>query len=619
MSIEELERPNRIDEDKIEKLKELFPEAFGDGKLNIEILREEIETIDDELIEESKEEFYGLQWVGKREARRLASLAPEGTLIQVNGEGLNEEETNNILIEGDNLEVLRIMQKSYSRKIKMIYIDPPYNTGNDFIYPDDYKEQIENYLQKSGQADEEGLLTSNPKASGRYHANWLSMMYPRIKLAKNLLQKDGLIFVSIDENEQANLKILMDEIFGEENYVDSIIWKKRYGGGAKEKYLVTLHETILVYAKSINDLPEIFVPLSEDDIKRYYKSKDSNFEIRGPYRTHPLEATKSVGERKNLIYPIPGPDGNEIWPEKQWWWDKDRVSKALEKGELEFVKTKNNTYTVHTKQYLRDENGIIRKTKAQSIIDDIYTQHGTKEIERLFGDSTVFTFPKPSELIKRLISIADVKQNEIILDFFAGSGTTGHAVFAINDEDKLERNFILVQIPEKVGKNGYDTIADITKERLKRVINELEETDLSNKVSDRGFKVFKLEKSNLKKWNTVRGKNVSFLQENLDLFTQSPFIEEPRNQDVITELMFSQGFPFNSNIEKKELMENEIWIVKHEDVPYSLLVCLDNNISNNTEKFLTSSFEESTFICLDNALSNEQKVLLSEAMNVKTI
>ncbi|MEK4086088.1 site-specific DNA-methyltransferase [Psychrobacillus sp. FSL K6-1415] len=620
MSIEELKRPERIDEDRIEKLKELFPEAFSDGYVNIEILKEEIEVLNDDFIDENKDEFYGLNWVGKREARKLASVPFQGTLVQENNEGMNEENANNVFIEGDNLEVLRMMQKSYASKIKMIYIDPPYNTGNDFIYPDNYKEPVETYLQFTGQADESGLLTSNPKASGRYHANWLNMMYPRLKLAKNLLQKNGLIFISIDENEQANLKLLLDEIFGEENYVDTIIWKKRYGGGAKEKYLVTVHEYIIIYARNINYLPELFVPLSEEDIKRYYKSKDSNYEIRGAYRTHPLEATKSVGERKNLIYSIPGPNGEEIWPEKQWWWDKERVITALENGELEYVKTKKGTYTVHTKQYLKDENGVIRKTKAQSLIDDIYTQHGTKEIERLFGDSTVFTFPKPTELIKRLINIADVKDGEIVLDFFAGSGSTGHAVWSSNSEDGKDKKFILVQLPEQVNKNGYDTIADVTKERLKLAITELKR-EQGKKIDDldMAFKVFKLKKSNIKKWDNYSGEDVDLLSQNIDLFNSSPFISEASVRDIVLEIMLTQGFPFNSTITLKNQNSNELWIVMHEDIPFALIVCLDEKLKFETAKYLSSSFGNSAFICLDNALSNEEKIILSESMNVKTI
>lgn len=618
MSIEELNRPVRTDEERIEKLKELFPEAFSDGKLNAQILYSEIEGINEEFVEDHSEEYYGLQWTGKKEARKNSFLAPKGTLKLEKNEGINEGNTNNIFIEGDNLEVLRIMQKSYSGRIKMIYIDPPYNTGNDFVYSDDYKEPVDNYLQKTNQKDELGLLTSNPKANGRFHANWLNMIYPRLRLAKNLLQKDGVIFVSIDENEQANLKLIMDEIFGEENFVDSIVWKKRYGGGPKEKYLVTLHETILLYARNINELPEIMVPLSEDDIKRYYKSKDSNYDLRGPYRTHPLEATKSVGERKNLIYPISGPEG-EIWPRKQWWWDKDRVVEAQKNGELEIVKTRDGDYTVHSKQYLKDENGIIRKTKAQSIIDDVFTQHGTKEIEKIFGDSTVFTFPKPTELLKKLISIANVKENEIVLDFFAGSGTTGHALLEKDLDEKMKRNFILVQLPEVIDNKIYPNIAEITKERLKRVIEGIEEKKNTDSSLDNGFKVFKLQKSNLRKWNVYKDNDLEELNRNVDLFTNSPFEEKAEVEDIIIELMILQGFPLDSKILEEEINGNYIWIIQHEVVPFYLIINLDEKLQESTGEYLAANFKNSMFICIDDALSNKQKVTLSEVLNVKTI
>lgn len=248
MPIEELKRPERVDEERIEKLKELFPNAVQDGILNLEILKEEVTALNYEN-EESNEEFFSFNWSGKKEARKLAFLPPEGTLRFSEGDGVDEESTKNILIEGDNLEVLRILQKSYTGKIKCIYIDPPYNTGKDFVYKDDFKLPVEKYLQKSGQADEQGLLTSNPKSGGRYHANWLNMMYPRLRLARNLLKDDGVIFVSIDDNEHANLKQIMDEIFGEENFVTNIVWQKKFAPQNDATYFSDMHDFIVVYAK----------------------------------------------------------------------------------------------------------------------------------------------------------------------------------------------------------------------------------------------------------------------------------------------------------------------------------------------------------------------------------
>jgi len=303
--MKELKKTERNDEDIIERLKELFPVAFKDGKLVPEILNEEVSALQDDKIESGEDEYFNFSWAGKRESRKLAFQPHEGSLKLASGEGIAESETNNILIEGDNLEVLRILQKSYSRKIKCIYIDPPYNTGKDFVYKDDFKDSVERYLHKTGQADEEGLLTSNPKASGRYHANWLNMMYPRLKLARNLLKDDGVIFVSIDDNEHSNLKLMMDEIFGEENFVTNIVWQKKYSPQNDATYFSDMHDFILVYAKkkkqsksdeygwNRNLIPRTF------EQNKLYKNPDND--PRGPWKSGDL-LVKTYSEQYN--YPI---------------------------------------------------------------------------------------------------------------------------------------------------------------------------------------------------------------------------------------------------------------------------------------------------------------------------
>jgi adenine-specific DNA-methyltransferase len=243
-------------------------------------------------------------------------------------------------------------------------------------------------------------------------------MYPRLKLARNLLSDDGLIFISIDDNEIHNARKLTDEIFGESNFIDCVIWKKRYGGGAKEKFMISLHEYILVYAKNVNGLENFEIPLTPESIERYYKLKDSNFELRGPYRTHPLEATKSMGERKNLMYGIKAPDGSIVFPKRQWLWGEERANEALKNGELEFIKSKEGTWSIHTKQYLKELNGEIRTGKPFSIIDDVFSQHGTNEIIELFGNAQIFSFPKPTSLLKYLINVGLSNKEGIILVFF---------------------------------------------------------------------------------------------------------------------------------------------------------------------------------------------------------
>jgi len=320
-----------------ERLSTLVPEAFADGKLNWEVLRESLgehfETDDRQA------EHFGLVWPGKRDARRLATLPSRGALLPSHGEGVNDSRTNNIFIEGDNLEVLKLLLKAYAGRVKMIYIDPPYNTGNDFVYSDDFTDPLGEYLRRTGQADEEGILTTNTRSDGRFHSNWLSMIYPRIRLMRSLLREDGVIFISIDDNEVHNCRAVMSELFGEENYIETFVWKKSYGGGAKERFAVTQHEYVLMYARDRAALPELWLPPDPGAEAKYYKFRDKKYATRGPYRVKPLEASKSMDPRANLVYPIPIPDGGTTLPKRQWWWSQERTKAALAADELVFTTT----------------------------------------------------------------------------------------------------------------------------------------------------------------------------------------------------------------------------------------------------------------------------------------
>ena len=567
--------------DKLNKLKEIVPEAFTEDKVDWEKLKA---AFGDDVNFDN--ERYNLNWAGKSDAFRVLQQRTPATLIPIKDESVNFDNTENVFIEGENLEVLKVLQKSYFGKIKMIYIDPPYNTGNDsFIYPDKFSESKDEYLKRIGDKSEEGYLLKegffrkNSKDSGHYHSNWLTMMYPRLYIARNLLKDDGVIFVSIDDNEVHNLRMIMNEIFGEENFIDSIIWKKRYGGGAKEKYLVSVHEYALFYAKDKTALSDLFIPYNEEDIERYYKLRDSNFEIRGPYRTHPLEATKSMDERKNLVYGIPHPDGSEIWPKRQWLWSKERAYKTLKDNELEFLKDKNDNWTVHTKQYLKDDKGVERLTKSFSIIDDIFTQHGTNEFINLFENAKIFSFPKPSAYVKNFLNLGlEKNSNDIVLDFFAGSGTTAQAVLEINKEDSGSRKFILVQLPEKIDesseafKAGYKTIAEICKERIRRVVKKLEANDQEVKDKNQtklelsedqspeklkqvqldkmGCQVFKLSPSNFKHWRSDLIESQEDLNKMIELFdTQlKPGAQE---LNMLYELMLKSGYTLTDKIEEQ--------------------------------------------------------------------
>jgi len=571
-------------QDRLEKLKADFPEIFTEGRIDIEKFKA---TFTDDII--FNNERYVLNWAGKSDAFKVLQIPTTATLKPQPEESVNFDTTENIFIEGENLEVLKVLQKSYYGKIKCIIIDPPYNTGNDsFIYPDSFKENKTDYEKRIGEKDEEGYLMKegmfrkNSKDSGHYHSNWLSMMYPRLFLAKNLLREDGVIFVHIDDNEVHNLRMIMNEIFGEENFIDSICWKKKYGGGAKEKYLVSVHEYILVYAKDILSLPEILVEFDLEKARRFYKYKDEKFETLGYYRTHPLEAVKSFDIRENLKFSIIAPDGTEVHPKRQWRWSKERFEEALKKDEVIFTKNRDNEWVLYSKQYLNDESGEQRKTKAQSVLDDIYTQEGTKEIVDIFGDAKIFTFPKPIRLLKKIIEIGGVEDNDIILDFFAGSATSAQAIIELNQEDEKNRKFILAQLPElcdpegEAYKAGYKTIADISKERIRRAIKKIETEqaeeqkkkegqinfgdEAESKAIDLGFKAFKLSPSNFKIWrgNEINEEN---LVQQLDAFT-NPVREGSEQENMLYELVLKTGYSLTDKIEKKEsfysIKDNEL-------------------------------------------------------------
>ncbi len=604
-----------------EQLRDLFPQAFTEGKIDFDKLRE---SLGEEL--DSRPERYSFSWAGKRDAIRLLQTPSRATLVPAKKESINFDETNNIFIEGDNLEVLKLLYKSYFSRVKMIYIDPPYNTGNDFVYPDNFADPLDTYLKLTGQKTSEGnLLTSNPETSGRYHSAWLSMMYPRLFVARQLLREDGLIFISIDDNEVHNLRMVMNEIFGEENFIDTIIWKKRYGGGAKEKYLVTLHEYVLVYARNKETLGPLFIPNDPQAVERYYKLKDEKHEVRGPYRTHPLEATKSMGERKNLIYPIPAPDGTQAMPKRQWLWSKERALKALKNNELEFIKGKDG-WTVHTKQYLKDEEGIVRQAKAFSVIDSVYTQHGTNEIIELFGDIQVFPFPKPTGLIKPLLQIAtSTDEDDIVMDFFSGSCTTAQALLEQNREDGGNRRLILVQLPEPTGRKDFSNIAEVGKERIRRVaakMNKEKENKLDlkngNGVEDLGFKVFKLAESNYKLWTGPENKDEDAYAAQMAAFIE-PFVPGWKPENVIWEVAIKEGYGLNSEvIHMKGITENDIYHITDLDKGQSFRICLDEVLKPAAIRALALG-KNDLFICRDKAMTDELVANLALQCRLKTI
>lgn len=526
-----MQTANKADEN-FKKLAAMFPNAVTETvnesgevvrAIDKDVLMQEISC----KVVDGNEERYQFTWPDKKKSVLLANAPINKTLRPVredetvptgaDSEGkpycstgsVDFDTTENLYIEGDNLEVLKLLQETYLGKIKMIYIDPPYNTGNDFVYNDEFGIGNEEWNGISGNYDADGnqivgALERNTEANGRFHTDWLNMIYPRLKLAKDLLTDDGMVLISIDDCEQDNLRRLCDEVFGRRNFVDTLIWKKRYGGGAKEKYFVSLHEYVLVYCRNIDSLNELFVPLSDESAERYYSKRDSKYATRGGYRTHPLEAGKAMDARPNLIYPIPAPDGTMIMPKKQWLWSKERVMEALKNDDIEIVMGKDG-WVVSSKQYLREEDGSIRPAKMLSIIDDVYTQHGTNEMIQIMGNAKIFQYPKPSAFIKKLVSVVTENKDEYVMDFFSGSAATAHAVMQLNAEDGGHRKFIMVQLPEVTDENseaykaGYKTICEIGKERIRRAGAKIkEEAGLAAQNLDTGFRVLKCDTSNMK-------------------------------------------------------------------------------------------------------------------------
>ena len=485
----------------------------------------------------------------------------------------------------------------------MVYIDPPYNTGNDFIYADDFMRSQEEENEQMGMYDEdENRLFKNTDTNGRFHSDWCSMIYSRLMLARGLLADTGLIFVSIDDCELTNMRRICDEVFGETNFVDTIIWKKRYGGGAKEKWLVSLQEYVLVYCKNAALLGELYVPLTKDSIERYYQKKDENYATRGGYRTHPLEATKSMDARANLVYPIPAPDGSEIWPKRQWLWSKDRAYEALVKGELEIYQGNDGSWQVATKQYLRDADGTERLGKMFSIIENIYTQHGTNEMISLMGNAKIFPFPKPSSFVKQLLPLASDKDS-IVLDFFSGSATTAHAVMQLNAEDGGHRKFIMVQLPEpcdeasEAYKAGYKNICEIGKERIRRAGQKIkEENPLTTQDLDIGFRVLKCDSSNME---DVYFTPKEYMDKQQSLFVDN--IKKDRNdEDLLFDAMLKLDTPLSSKIEKITIAGKTVYNVAQGH----LMACFDKNV---TDEVITAIAKEmpSYFVMRDSSQADD--------------
>ena len=580
-------------QENIKKLKEIFPEIFIEGKIDFDLLRQICSGGGVQNTEGSKER-YSLTWNGKSRARQIAQEVSTGTLRPVKEESKNWDSTENIYIEGDNLEVLKLLQKSYHGKIKMIYIDPPYNTGKDFVYKDNFIDNIENYKGITGQINKEGIkLTTNTETNGRYHSDWLNMMYPRLKLARNLLTDDGVIFISIDDNEQANLKKICDEIFGEENFVAQIAWRKS-DNQANIGNIARVKEYILSYSKNDKLFYLNKMELTEK-AKKEYRYKDDRGFFRRSILLH-----KTRGRYK---YDLKTPTGKIL--SGPWMKSKEDIEKMSNEGMIYW--TTGGEEQPYGKIYLDESDGQI----PNDFIGIEYgsNQEASLELEKLM-QSRYFDFPKSVTLLKHLAKIGSNLDN-YILDFFSGSSTTAHSVMQLNVEDGGNRKYIMVQLPElcdessEAYKAGYKNICEIGKERIRRAgekIKSDESLPLENREKlDIGFKVFKLDSSNIKEWDT----NTEDLQQTL-IDSMENIKSDRSSLDILYEILLKYGLDLNIPIEENK----DFYLIGGG----SLLVSLNKEINDEVIDSICKEYRnlleidrdfKTTVILRDNSFKND--------------
>ena len=602
----------------MEKLKAVFPECFSEGKLDIDKLLSLCgEYIDNDF------EKYKFEWKGKSESLRLAQKRSTGTLRPCKEESVNFDDTQNIYIEGDNLEVLKLLQTAYYNKIKMIYIDPPYNTGNDFVYEDDFADPMARYKEITEQTTK-----SNPETMGRFHTNWLNMMYPRLRLAANLLTEDGVIFISIDDNEIDNLKKLCNEVLGEENFIAQLIWERAYSPKNDAKYISNSHDYVLMYAKNIESFKIGRLPRTEEANARY---QNPDNDPRGVWKPSDMSVKTYNAE---CDYPITTPSGRVIEPPtgRCWTFTKNAYLEKLQDNRIYFGADGNSVPCV--KRFLTElKHDGMAPTSIMFYKDVGHSQEGAKEVTALL-EAGVFNGPKPVRLLRRLLTLANTDKNSIILDFFSGSATTAHAVMQLNAEDGGNRQFICVQLPElcdeksEAYKAGYKNICEIGKERIRRAGKKIFEENTQVKLGDEeqkpldiGFKVFKLDTSNLKIWD-----NTPIADTQIDLFYKrmndmiDSIKDDRTDMDVVYEVMLKMGVPLDVPVTYTEINDKIAYVVGD----MLLLICLADNITaEDIEKM--ADFAPAKIVCAeqgfadDSALSNAHYILKDKEIELKLV
>ena len=594
-------------------LAQSYPECLTEGRIDFETLRRVL----GDWVEAGNERF-GLIWPGKAQCMKIIQQPSVATLKSDRKRSVNFESTENILIEGDNLEVLKLLQKAYFGRIKMIYIDPPYNTGQEFIYPDKYSENLETYLAYTGQVDSKGRrFSTNTDTVGRYHSNWLNMMYPRLYLARNLLCEDGAIFISIDDNELSRLREICDQIFGEENFKADIAWQKRYTRSNSTVDFTTVVERLLVYAKS-ETFEVNLLPRTEEADARY--SNPDN-DPRGEWKGASFLSPSSPQDRPNLCYPIRNPNtGETVHPTTNAWRrSRDAFEQLLADNRLYWGRD-GKASVPSIKMHLSEARGL---TPTNFWAHDYagHTDEGTRDLDALIPGK-VFNNPKPVRLVRRMLEHACSGPGDIVLDFFAGSCVTAQAAIELNIEDGGSRKFILVQLPEPVedgsnaAKAGFSTISDIGNERIRRVISKVMkdaegQLDFEQKMAaDLGFMAFKLDRSNFKTWQCnadtfdESGKQLEMHVEHL-----SP---ESSAEDVLYELLLKTGFPLTTKVKTVEMAGKQAFSI----ADGALLICLEKEVTPELIDALAGA-EPLQVICLDTAFKGNDQLKANAVQTFK--
>ena len=603
-----MQTANKADEN-FRKLAAMFPNAVTETinengevvrAIDKDVLMQEISC----TVVDGKEERYQFTWPDKKKSVLLANAPINKTLRPCREESVDFDTTENLYIEGDNLEVLKLLQETYLGKVKMIYIDPPYNTGNDFVYEDDFAQSMDEYLANSGQYDEDGnRMVQNTESNGRFHTDWLNMIYPRLKLAKDLLDEDGIIFVSIDEHESHNMRKICDEIFGAENFISQIVWEKRYTRSNNAKRFTTLTEPIICYVKSITSVTDIKEKRS-DKADSIYSNPDND--PRGAWTSVSYVNPATKEQRPNLVYPILNPitGGVVEHPTNAWKYEKSTYDKHVQENRLYWGKAGENTYP-RLKKFLSEMDGGMVPVDLWRQEDTGTTDQGSKELESLLGRK-IFDFPKPQSLVKRIISLilnGDDGKNNIILDFFSGSATTAHAVMQLNAEDGGHRKFIMVQLPEVTDKKseaykaGYKNICEIGKERIRRASKKIKEDNpLTAQNLDIGFRVLKCDTTNMK---DVYYNPADYKFSMLSAFEDN--IKEDRTpEDLLFQVMLDLGVLLSSKIEETTIAGKKVFNVEDN----YLIACFDSNVTDETIKAIAMQ-KPYYFVMRDSSMAND--------------